>query len=66
MEGPKALPEGGLTNELMAGVVASAVSGWLAISILMRYVSRHSYGIFAFYRVVLGIAVLALIYFRGQ
>jgi len=49
----------------MAGVVASAVSGWLAISILMRYVSRHSYGIFAFYRVVLGLAVLAVIYARG-
>jgi len=65
LEGPKALHEGGLTNELMAGVVASAVSHWLAISILMRYVTRHSYGIFAFYRVALGLAVLGLIYFRG-
>jgi undecaprenyl-diphosphatase len=65
MEGPKALQEGGLTNELMSGVVASAISGWLAISILMRYVSRHSYGIFAFYRVLLGIGVLAVIYGRG-
>jgi undecaprenyl-diphosphatase len=65
LEGPKALQQGGLTNELMSGVVASAISGWLAISILMRYVSRHSYGVFAFYRVVLGIAVLAVIYARG-
>ncbi len=65
LEGPKALHQGGITNELISGVVASAVSGWLAISILMRYVSRHSYGIFAFYRVVLGIAVLAVIYARG-
>jgi undecaprenyl-diphosphatase len=65
LEGPKALQQGGLTNELMAGVVASAVSGWLAISILMRYVSRHSYGIFALYRVALGLAVLAVIYVRG-
>ena len=65
VEGPKALAEGGLTNEIMSGVVASAVSGWLAISILMRYVSKHSYGIFAFYRVVLGIGVLAVIYARG-
>ena len=65
LEGPNALHEGGITNELMAGVVASAVSGWLAISILMRYVSRHSYGIFAFYRVALGLAVLAVIYARG-
>jgi len=65
MEGPKALQQSGLTSELMSGVVASAISGWLAISILMRYVSRHSYGIFAFYRIALGIAVLAVIYARG-
>ena len=65
VEGPKALAEGGLTNEIMSGIVASAVSGWLAISILMRYVSRHSYGIFAFYRVVLGIGILAVLYARG-
>jgi undecaprenyl-diphosphatase len=65
VEGPKALAEGGLTNEIMSGVVASAVSGWLAISILMRYVSKHSYGIFAFYRVALGITVLGLLYARG-
>ena len=65
MEGPKALAESGLTNEIMSGVAASAISGWLAISILMRYVSRHSYGIFAFYRVVFGIGVLAVLYARG-
>lgn len=65
LEGPKALQQGGLTNELMSGVVASAISGWLAISVLMRYVTRHSYGIFAWYRVLLGLAVLAVIYARG-
>jgi undecaprenyl-diphosphatase len=64
-EGPRALAEGGLTNEIMSGVVASAISGWLAISILMRYVSRHSYGIFAFYRVALGLAILGVIHARG-
>jgi undecaprenyl-diphosphatase len=65
MEGPRAFRDGVLTNEVMSGVVASAISGWLAISILMRYVSRHSYGIFAFYRVALGLTVLGLIYARG-
>ena len=65
LEGPKALHESGFSNELMSGILASAISGWLAISILMRYVSKHSYGIFAFYRVVLGIAVLAVLHARG-
>jgi undecaprenyl-diphosphatase len=64
LEGPKALHQGGFSKELLAGVAAAAMSGWLAISILMRYVTRHSYGIFALYRVVLGIAVLAVIYAR--
>jgi len=65
MEGSKALHQGGFTNELMAGLVASAVSGWLAISVLMRYISKHSYGIFALYRVALGLGILAVIYARG-
>lgn len=65
LEGPKALQSGGLTNELISGVAASAISGWLAISVLMRYVSRHSYRIFAWYRVALGIAILAVIHARG-
>jgi undecaprenyl-diphosphatase len=65
IEGPKALHESGFSNELMSGILASAISGWLAISILMRYVSKHSYGIFAFYRVALGIAVLVVLHARG-
>ena len=50
---------------LIVGIVASAVSGWLAIAVLLRYVARHSYGLFALYRLVLGGAVLALVAARG-
>ena len=50
---------------LVVGIVASAVSGWLAIAVLLRYVVRHSYGLFAIYRLVLGAAVLALVAARG-
>jgi undecaprenyl pyrophosphate phosphatase UppP len=32
----------------------------------MRYVRSHSYGIFAAYRVVLGLAVLALFFMRAR
>ncbi|MEO5589362.1 MAG: undecaprenyl-diphosphate phosphatase [Gemmatimonadaceae bacterium] len=65
LKGPEVLASGGLTTPIIAGIVASAISGWLAISILLRYVSRHSYGVFALYRVVLGIVVLAVLYMRG-
>jgi undecaprenyl-diphosphatase len=44
--------------------LASAVSGWLAISVLLRFVVRRSYGIFAVYRVVVGLIVLAIAFTR--
>jgi undecaprenyl-diphosphatase len=65
LEGPHALRNGGLSAPLIVGVLAAAVSGWLAIAILMRYVTRHSYGIFALYRVLLGLVVFLVIYLRG-
>jgi undecaprenyl-diphosphatase len=64
-EAPKALQEGASITPLIVGVTAAAVSGWLAIAVLMQYLSRHSYGVFAAYRVLLGIIVLAVIYARG-
>jgi undecaprenyl-diphosphatase len=65
MKVPGVIRDSGFTTPLIVGVVASAVSGWLAIAIVMRYVTRHSYGIFAAYRVALGIIVLAVLYARG-
>jgi undecaprenyl-diphosphatase len=64
-EAPKALREDASIMPLVVGVVAAAISGWLAIAVLMRFLSRHSYGVFAVYRVLLGIIVLAVIYARG-
>lgn len=65
LKGPDVLRNTGFTAPLVIGVVAAAVSSWLAISILLRYVIRHSYGIFALYRVVLGVVVLVILYTRG-
>jgi undecaprenyl-diphosphatase len=59
------MANGGITSQVIVGVLAAAVSSWLAIAILLRYVGRHSYGIFAWYRVVLGLAVLVIIHMRG-
>ena len=63
---PHLLRSGGASLPLLAGVIASAVSGWLAIAIVMRYVRSHSYGVFAAYRVVLGALVLVLVYIRAR
>ncbi|HUQ47335.1 MAG TPA: undecaprenyl-diphosphatase UppP [Gemmatimonadaceae bacterium] len=65
LKAPDVLRNGGLGAEVVVGILASAISGWLAISVLLKYVSKHSYGIFALYRVLLGLVVLAVIYSRG-
>ena len=62
---PEALRTTGSLEALAVGVLAAALSGWLAIAVLLRYVSRHGYGVFAVYRVALGVVVLALLYGGG-
>lgn len=57
--------EDGITMPLVAGVIAAAVSGWLAISVLLKFVARNSYGVFAAYRLVVGVIVLAVAFIRG-
>jgi undecaprenyl-diphosphatase len=55
---PEAVSTHGFSTPLIIGIVAAAVSSWLAIDVLLKYVSRYSFGVFALYRVVLGAAVL--------
>jgi undecaprenyl-diphosphatase len=57
---PHVLKTEGFSAPLVVGVVASAVSGWLAIAVLLRFVVRRSYGVFALYRLILGLIVLAV------
>jgi undecaprenyl-diphosphatase len=61
---PHVLRTEGVSVPLVAGVLASAVSGWLAISVLLRFVVRRSYGVFAVYRIVVGAIVLAIAFAR--
>lgn len=51
---------GGLTS-LIIGTVGSFVVALLSISWLLKYVSTHSFKIFVYYRIALGIAVLVLL-----
>src|SRR5690348_7330217 len=57
---PHVLRTEGVTAPLVAGVVASAISGWLAIAVLLRFVTRRSYGVFAAYRVIVGLIVIGI------
>jgi undecaprenyl-diphosphatase len=60
----RALSEGlpsGVAGPMVVGTAAAAISGYLAIAGLLALVRRHSYDIFAVYRVVIGVTALSLI-----
>jgi undecaprenyl-diphosphatase len=45
------------------GGIASFVSAFVAVRGLLRYISRHDFSIFAWYRIVFGLVVLGTAYF---
>jgi undecaprenyl-diphosphatase len=51
----------GVAGPIIVGTIAAAITGFLAIAWLLRYVTRNSYDIFVIYRVVVGAGVLILI-----
>lgn len=62
---PDALRETGISLALVVGVAAAALSSWLAIAVLLRFVRTRSYAVFAVYRFALGALILGLIATRG-
>lgn len=42
------------------GILAAFVSGYLAIKFLLAYLSHHSLGVFAIYRIVVGVIILVI------
>ena len=61
---PQAIREADSLVPLTAGVIAAFVSSWIAIAVLLRYISKHSFGVFALYRLLLAGAVVATILAR--
>ena len=61
---PEAMATASSMTPLLVGVVTAAVSGWLAIAFLLRLVRSRGYAGFAWYRLLLGLAVFALILAR--
>jgi undecaprenyl-diphosphatase len=51
----------GHAAEFVAGLVASAISGFIVIWWLLRYLQRHDFTVFLWYRVALAAVVVALI-----
>ena len=53
-----------LSIPFIAGVLASFVVGLFVIKFLMDYLKKGSFKIFAIYRIIIGIIILALVFLR--
>ena len=63
-KGVQAVVEGlpdGVVVPMIAGTIASAIAGYLAIAGLLALVRRHSYDGFVVYRLAVGVAILLVI-----
>jgi undecaprenyl-diphosphatase len=62
---PHLIREGGGHGPLLLGMVPAAVSGFLAIRVLLAYVRKRDYRPFVYYRFALAALVGALLLVRG-
>ena len=54
-----------LGADIISAVLLSFLSGWIAISLMMKWLSKASFKPFAIYRIILGIILLGFIYSGG-
>lgn len=61
---------GGLPHDMqmafLAGIIASAITGCLAIAFFLNFLRRRSLATFVWYRIIFGIIVIALALFRSN
>ncbi len=53
------VPGGGIA--LIAGIISSFITALIVVGWLLRYVSKHDFKIFAYYRIVFGVFLLILV-----
>ncbi|MBA4071898.1 MAG: undecaprenyl-diphosphatase UppP [Gemmatimonas sp.] len=59
------LVSSGIDGTVVVGIAAAAISSWLAIAVLLRFLQRYGFAVFAIYRFALGLAIYALVAARG-
>jgi undecaprenyl-diphosphatase len=55
----------GMITPFVVGIIVSAIAGYATISFFLKFLQFGTFKIFVYYRVVLGIIVLALAFFLG-
>ncbi len=61
----KQLQVADLNIPFITGMVVSALVGYLAIKFLLSYLTRHGFGLFVWYRLLLGLLVIIVALARG-
>lgn len=54
------LIKGGISSGIILGVIASAMSGYLAIKYLIKFVENYSYKVFFWYRLALALVIIGV------
>ena len=54
---------GGNTLVIAVGFVLSFICGWIVVKTFLRYIQRHSFALFAWWRIVVGTAGIFALYF---
>jgi len=49
-----------INGPLLCGFFTALIVGWLTIKFLMRFISKHNFNAFVYYRIALGILIFAL------
>jgi undecaprenyl-diphosphatase len=58
------LIQGGITVPIIIGIITSAVSGYLAIKYLLKFVEKSSYAVFFWYRLALAFLIVFVYYLK--
>lgn len=53
----------GFDISILVGIVTAAIVGILSIKFLLKYIKKHDFAVFAYYRVIVAIIVLAKVFF---
>lgn len=61
---PQIYKNGGLGLDLLAGLIASSISGFLVIKYMLAYLGKKDYKIFVWYRIALAIIILIAVLFK--
>lgn len=61
----KDIAPGDINAAFIAGVASSAVVGFISIGFLLKYLAQRSFGVFVWYRLAVGLAVIVTALARG-